>query len=331
MIEAVTRLAQSALQNWSIEVAELKLLKFRENGVFKVVNTDGQKYVCRVHRPGYHSTQAIDSELQWLAALAHDRLDVPKVIPTKDGRLWVTGSANGVPEPRVVDLFEWVPGQTLSGMVQAQIRDFDPTGIAEAFGQVGEIMAQLHNQASVWQAPAGFTRHAWDADGLVGERPFWNRFWELDALTNAQKDILLEVRDRLKQDLNAYGKTAENYGLIHADLNMDNVMIDNGRVRPIDFDDCGFGWYLFDVATTLNYVIDQPAFELTSVPAFFDGYRKHRPLPESEMVHLPMMLTARRLTYIGWVITRQEITEIRKRTPVLVEKGVRSAAEYLAS
>ena len=39
-------------------------------------------------------------------------------------------------------------------------------------------MAAMHNQASAWQPPAGFKRHALDADGLMGEAPFWGPFWE---------------------------------------------------------------------------------------------------------------------------------------------------------
>ena len=44
---------------------------------------------------------------------------------------------------------------------------------------LGSIMAKMHNHAEHWREPVGFTRHAWDVDGLTGDRPFWGRFWEL--------------------------------------------------------------------------------------------------------------------------------------------------------
>ncbi len=54
----------------------------------------------------------------------------------------------------------------------------------------------MHNQAAGWQPPATFRRHAWDMAGLVGERPFWGRFWELAALTPAQRSLLDRKRER---------------------------------------------------------------------------------------------------------------------------------------
>jgi hypothetical protein len=39
--------------------------------------------------------------------------------------------------------------------------------------------APLHHQATAWDLPQGFTRHAWDADGLAGEQPFRGAFWAL--------------------------------------------------------------------------------------------------------------------------------------------------------
>ena len=40
-------------------------------------------------------------------------------------------------------------------------------------------------------------------------------------------------------------------GLIHADLHYENFLFHDGVARAIDFDDCGWGFYLYDVAVTL--------------------------------------------------------------------------------
>ncbi len=42
------------------------------------------------------------------------------------------------------------------------------------------------------------------------------------------------------------------WGLIHADLRPSNIMIDGADLTVIDFDDCGFTWFLDDFASALT-------------------------------------------------------------------------------
>lgn len=44
------------------------------------------------------------------------------------------------------------------------------------------------------------------------------------------------------------GQDPAGYGLIHADLDPDNVLDHDGRARPIDFDDASWGHYALDLA-----------------------------------------------------------------------------------
>ena len=45
------------------------LINLSENHTFRIDLPRGDRYILRVHRPGYQSPAAIDSELAWLAAL----------------------------------------------------------------------------------------------------------------------------------------------------------------------------------------------------------------------------------------------------------------------
>ncbi len=329
MIEQITQLAESALWHWSLDGAELELVKYRENGVFKVTTAAGKRYALRVHRPGYHTQAAIKSELDWMAALAASGIDVPPVIPTQAGDLLVTQSAENLAEPRMVDLFEWVDGEILRVHLDRAIAANDTAEIGRLFEQVGAAMAQLHNQATVWKVPAGFVRHAWDLDGFVGERPFWGCFWELELLTGEQKKLMRMIRKRIRQDLEAYGQTADNYSLIHADLNFDNVMVDGDKVRPIDFDDAGFGWHLFDMSVTLNHLFFDP-LESLATESLVAGYRCARPISDAELSYLPLFMTMRSCSYLGWIRDRLEVPEILERAPKLIGNACRAAEAYLA-
>ncbi|MFK7803171.1 MAG: phosphotransferase enzyme family protein [Anaerolineae bacterium] len=322
------QLARQALEHWPIQVQSIQLIKYRENGVFKVITAEGRAFALRIHRPGYHGQAAIVSELQWMAALASSGIDVPQIVPNRAGELFVIVKTDRVPEARLVDLFEWVAGETVRERLDQEIAADNKSEIKKIFDSVGGVMAQLHTHAAGWNAPVGFERHAWDLEGLVGERPFWGRFWELELLTADQKKLMVATRSRLRDDLAAYGQSVETYGLIHADLNFDNVLIDGGVARVIDFDDAGFGWHLFDITVTLNHVIGGP-FETLAQNALIGGYRKQRPLAEAELTHLPMFMVMRACTYLGWMRDRQEVEEIRERGSVLIERACKLSAAYL--
>lgn len=329
MIESLAKLAQNALRHWPLSVSDLELIKYRENAVFRVNTTGGERYALRIHRPGYVSQAAINSELEWMAALSTAGLDVPRVVPTLNGELLITQSDPDVPEPRVVDLFEWVDGDILRVHLDRAIEANDRAEIVRLFEQVGETMGRLHNHACEWKTPDSFERPAWDLEGFVGERPFWGRFWELELLSAEQKDLMRRVRQRLSQDLAVYGSTRDNFSLIHADLNFDNVMVEGDKVRPIDFDDAGFGWHLFDMSVTLNHLFFD-RLEPLATGALVAGYRRARPISDAELEHLPLFMTMRSCSYLGWIRDRQEVSEIIERAPKLIENACRAAEAYLA-
>ena len=119
-----------------------------------------------------------------------------------------------------VDLFEWIEGEQL-GTVEDGVAD--ASAVDHTFGNLGELAARVHNQAVSWQLPEGFVRHAWDAEGLAGERPFWGRFWEIRKATNAERDLLQRARERIYDELTALPKSPGSYSMIHADFAAENI------------------------------------------------------------------------------------------------------------
>ena len=280
--QAMAGLAEAALPQWDLQGSELELIKYRENGVFRVTSPAGERYALRIHRHGYHSDAELRSELQWMVALEDDGIFVPTLVQTNAGTPFAVVSCGQVPEARQVDLFHWVDGEQL-GSVEEGISDRD--AVADNYHTIGALAARLHNQAVAWHTPEGFVRHAWDVDGLVGDEPFWGRFWELAALTDEQRALLLEARDRVRQGLTAYQADPENadrYSMIHADCVAENLMVEGDHVRLIDFDDAGYGWHLFELATALYFERGEDHFQ-DAFDALIEGYRQHRDLPDDQV------------------------------------------------
>ncbi len=325
-LEEMQALACSALRHWDLEVANLAPIKIRENAVFRIDLSGGGRAVLRVHRYGYHSDAELDSEFVWMRALEAAGIQVPRVIRSRHGRDFEVVATQAPGDARQIDVFEWIDGRQL-GSVESGVGS-DGAVIANQYHTIGAIAARMHNQTAGWRCPTGFQRHAWDAAGLVGERPFWGRFWELAALTPDQRSLLLRTRTRIAHELAAYGNGRDGYGLIHADLVPENLLIDGHRVQVIDFDDAGFGWHLFELATSLYFITGDGIYPMAR-EALIRGYRSERRLSEEMLARLPLFLAARGTTYLGWVHTRQGSDAARELTPFLVQRACAVAEDYL--
>lgn len=319
--------ARAALARWPVQIARLEPLKVRENAVFAAHLRDGGRVIVRVHRLGYHSDEALESEHLWMSALARAGIAVPRALHSRAGRAFEKIEIEGLPGARQVDVFEWIEGCQLGSVEQGLLKG---APVASTYAALGEIAARIHSAAGAWAAPPGFRRHSWDAAGLVGERPFWGRFWELEALTAVQRRFFERLRGCVAQDLAAFGEGADRFGLIHADLVPENVLAATDGLKVIDFDDAGYGWHLFEMATSLYFIRRDPCYAEARA-GLLEGYRRVLPLSASHEQRLPLFLAARGTTYLGWVHTRRGEAVARELTPMLIELAVAAGEDYFAT
>ena len=279
--------ARRALAAWGMEGATFSLIARRENTVFRV-RAGGADYALRLHRPGYRSTRAIDSELAWMRHLHAEGLAVPEPVLAESGALTVEAQGYRA------DLLTWLDGVPM-GTSGTPLSLPDRTG---TFRTMGRTMARLHRLSDEWTLPDGFERHRWDVDGLLGETPLWGRFWDNPGASGDERARLRAARDRLRDDLCG----ATDFGLIHADMVRENVLIDGPRLGLIDFDDGGFGYRLFDVATALFKNRTEPGYDALEA-AFLAGYRTVRPL---DTTLLMAFMAVRAVSYLGWIVPRMD-------------------------
>ena len=270
-----------------------------ENVTFRVDGLDGDAYVLRLHRPGYHTLAELDSERAWTAALAGAGMDVPVGVTTNGGRNYVeVVAADG--ERRYAGVTRWIEGTPIGRVLGAA----DGDAYLPHFDAIGAIAATFHNQSSGWAAPAAFTRHAFDVDGFFGETPFWGRFWDSPLLSHAERRLVVRTRDAIGAVLDRYGVDARTYSLIHADLHFGNVLVDGDRLAVIDFDDSGFGWHQYELAVVLA---GHPAERFdVNFESLLRGYRRVRAFPDEDAALVPMFVVVRALASLGWIAQRPE-------------------------
>ncbi len=95
------------------------------------------------------------------------------------------------------------------------------------------------------------------------------------------------------------GHDATQFGIIHADFIFMNCQFSHGRVQVLDFDDCGFGYFLYDMCPLLGNLKNSAQYA-TLRPAFLAGYRSVRPLPLEHEAHIDLFIAARHATTILW-------------------------------
>jgi Ser/Thr protein kinase RdoA (MazF antagonist) len=283
-VARIRRTAVRALAAYPIDEPRLTFIAHGENTTFRIDSADG-RFLLRVHRPNRHgpgvdSQVAVGSELTWLAAVQADtELSVPTPVRTRDGE-WTT-----VADGLVCSVLGWQTGR---------MQDNNPRPVH--FRRLGGVLARLHDHASTWTPPSGFVRMRWDWETFFGNTMEYGGIsaadcWELlPTLVRVQFD---EIARRMRIIMTE----SQPDGLIHADLHLENALFEGDALRIIDFDDCGFGYWLYDLAVPLwdnRYRDNYPVLRT----ALLDGYAAHRELPD--LTHLDAFIATRDVAFGLW-------------------------------
>ena len=294
---------REALEHWGLGDAAAKPLSLSENATYLVQAAsdernpkDPEKFVLRLHRPGYRKAPWIESELAWIDALASEgSVRVARAYPTREGgKLCSFKNPDGIVQHAV--LFEFLEGKEPA-----------EEGLLSSMERIGRVAARLHESALSWRRPEWFERIVWDEARIVGDASDFGDWRRTPEVTPELRGILEDAEAKMLREMSEYGKTPQNFGLIHTDLRSSNLLIgENGSVKVIDFDDCGEGWFLFDVACSFSFEESSPDIE-NMVLAYLRGYRSAGGvIADGELAYLPTMLMARRLMLIAWVEKRKE-------------------------
>ncbi|MUL48921.1 phosphotransferase [Mycobacterium sp. CBMA293] len=276
--------------------SDVALLDFSENATFKVTDFHtGELSVIRVHRLNYHSYADVQSELAWLTALrSEEGVRTPKVLPGENGELAVRFDPRDGKGPRMCVRFEFLPGD-------APAED----NLLTEFERLGSITARMHRHAKSWSRPEGFTRFNWTYESAFGPNPRWGDWRKAPGVGHEQRVLLERLQSVLHGRLRSYHENSR-FGLIHADLRLANLLIADDEAAVIDFDDCGFGWYMYDLATALTFIEHAP-----EVPGLIEqwlaGYGRVLPIDTQDRREVWTFILFRRLLVLAWIASHSTV------------------------
>lgn len=276
-----------------------KLLSLSENATYLVTEPHAHnKYILRLSRPGYRSYKELWSELYWIAQIRSSLPEVktPAFLHNVQDEM-ITCYRDDEGREQFAVLFEYVSGDHPEGDT-----------LISAFHQLGEIAGHLHNSSDHLQLDKAFQRPLWNVQTIldpidVGAN--WRNHAMVDTLT---ADVLAKVEEKIEDELQRYGMNAANWGLIHGDMRLTNQLVTPDALYLIDFDDCGFSWFLYELACSLSFIEHQENVpELAT--AWINAYHAVRPLNEDDLKIVPSLVMLRRLFLIAWFSTHEFHTD----------------------
>ena len=301
--------------------SRVEMINHSENTTYRIDDSAGEPpCVIRVHREGYHSRLGIECELAWMRALNDEAgVPTPRPIPGVDGELIQTVGGHGLPRRRYAVRSAWIEGEAP-----------DERRLIEPFIQLGEVTARTHVHSQSWPLPKPFERLRWDFETTLGGEPNWGR-WEIaPGIDGVDLSMLEECAALIERRLAGFGQAPARFGLIHADFRLANLLVHQGDTRVIDFDDCGMGWYLYDLATALSFMEQRPdAPEL--VAAWCEGYRRILPIDAAEEAEVWTFLMLRRMLILAWMGSHGETDLARELGIPYTNDSMPLAEAYLST
>ncbi|MED1575350.1 phosphotransferase enzyme family protein, partial [Bacillus paranthracis] len=155
-----------------------------------------------------------------------------------------------------------------------------------------------------------------------------------------EETTIREIASKVLNSIKELQKSTSNYGLIHGDLWLENILVENNStITMIDFQDCEKHFYLFDLAvpiySALEYsfagngnIID---YEHSITKALFEGYQEENELPKEMIEKFPLFIKLKEifeysLMHMYW--DKEELTEEQVRIMNLYRMKIETKYTY---
>ena len=302
---------------------EISPLSQAENTILLVDDRGrGKKYVLRInsHQLTYHNPAVIGSEIAWLRALRRESdIEAPDPIPSRDGHYVQRIEAPEIDQPRCAIMMTFLEGV-----------EPDPDSLLDGFDRLGEITARMHGHAKGWVRPADFVRPDWAPESLAANKQGWGDWrYGYGMEDEAASQVLGRAMDTVLARLARIERDKERFGLIHADFRLANILIEGDRTKVIDFDDCGFGHYMFDLASALTF-LEARADVPELIETWLSGYRRVAEIPPDAEAEIPSFVMLRRIMILGYIGNLRHLEYVQELGVGYTTDSLDLAEAYLA-
>lgn len=249
----------------------MKHFRISANAVYPFYNQEQLQFL-RFAPEEEKGTNFVRAELDFLNYLKEAGYPAVQTVPALSGADLVTAATPWGSYTAAV--FLGMDAEPMTGMPYSD----------KLYYGMGEALAKLH-QAGAAYNPGKPKRPDWEA----------HLDWCRDVLEtyHAPKWAVLELVV-LRRFFSAQEKTAENYGLIHYDFELDNVFYDaeHEMYYPIDFDDSLYHWFMMDIIKTIGSIQEEMPedFKERAAQIMLTGYQSIRGIDENLLTQGEMFI-----------------------------------------
>jgi Ser/Thr protein kinase RdoA (MazF antagonist) len=266
-------------RSYGLDAQQVALVARSINDTYRVESQAGT-FALRVYRavrPWAPTDRDLAFELTLLDHFSGAGISVPRPVRRIDGTQLGRLDLDGV--SRTYALFTWMPG-----------RHVDTDALTRRHvAATGQTLASIHCAGRDLS-----TRHPRPcvAEEALIDRPLARLAPGLRAAGTELRMAVEAHVDRVRHQLAALDRAGGRWGIVHGDPQVLNFLFDDdgqvgdGQVTVIDFDHCGYGWLMYDVAyywSRLPDALREP---------FLASYHDVRPLAGVDLDALPVLARA---------------------------------------
>jgi Ser/Thr protein kinase RdoA (MazF antagonist) len=246
----VPPLVEEALSRWAHDVGTLRYVRSSANHVFRFEHQGRPRYLRLAHE-SERAAEQIRGELAFIEHAAAQGVRAARPLSSlSDERIEVVGAG---PDRYYAVVFAGLEGQQWLGA-----EDLSPDMVREW----GRVVGRVHRASRSFSIPEGAFVPSWEEELAFARR------W-MPPIEDAALAALAEAETWLR----GLPDGPEAYGVIHRDLELDNLVWDGETFQVLDFDGVRRHWYDADVAWAIEeaWEVEGPERE-ARLGWFLEGY-----------------------------------------------------------
>ncbi len=289
------KIAEKALEKAGFKDCTPVFHQTSENTTYIIIKENVPLYTLRISRKGYRTRSQLESELEWLSM--------------------IKGVSYAQPVSRILEIEGYFC--VFFRYIEGKMPEYNDEW---ALYNIGKTAALLHRFAY-----ADLDRPVWSMENMTGKKGIWGDWRENTELS--QEDIDLTERALSIAENNIRSYDSKKYGLIHADLRITNI-IENGKYYAIDFDDCGYGYFIQDLASALSFMENSQNIEALK-NAWFMGYETISALCDEDKEIADTFILLRRIQLLAWVTSHTDSEYVRGIRTGFGKESVKTALRFV--
>ncbi|MCW5875711.1 MAG: phosphotransferase [Anaerolineales bacterium] len=264
-----------AARRYGVAPEAVRVLDSFESFIFEFSRPDGD-FILRIGHSSRRNQTLIEGETEWINYLVAGGVSAAQAIQSQAGKL-----VEAIPDGHGGDFLAVAFVKARGGPP----RERWTPALCETYG---ETIGRMHALSKHYTAPP--------------KRPHWDDpvFEFVNSYAPAGEAIARQKYQQVCDHVRTLPKDIESYGLTHQDAHGGNLFVDEaGRITLFDFDDCGYNWYINDIAMVLFYRVanedDPEALAREFLGHFLRGYQRACPLDPKWLQEIPHFLKIREI------------------------------------